>query len=222
MQNASAFVKFSHSPPSWLKTLTGKYITWEFTDREKVIYLTFDDGPHPDVTPQVLRLLSEYNASATFFVKGKNALEYPDLTHSIIEQGHALGNHTWDHADGWKTSSDMYLEQVKRCEKVVPSLLFRPPYGRIGPRQLLMLRRKGFRIILWSVLTGDFNYNTPANIMLARSLKSIKAGSIVVLHDSPAAAANCLFLLGEILKHFSLLGFAFRSINQESFNSKVK
>lgn len=200
-------------PPLWLKALTSRYILWEYPGVEKKIYLTFDDGPHCGITPAVVEMLAAFDARATFFVNGQQALRNPHLMLQLQVAGHSVGNHGWGHADGWKTSTREYLQDARLCGEVVDSPLFRPPYGRLTPGQLQGLRKAGFRIVMWSLLTGDFDPGGDKQQMLARCLKTIGPGSIVVFHDSPKAARNCLFLLEKVLAHFSAEGFGFEAIS---------
>lgn len=187
-------------------------MVWDLPLEKQKIFLTFDDGPHPEVTPQVLDLLDKYHARATFFMLGSNVERYPQLMRRIMEAGHSVGNHTWSHPDGWRTAQKEYLENVNRSAALIPSQLFRPPYGRLKPGQLRALRREGYNIIMWSFLTGDFRSDIAADILWRRALKAIHGGSVVVLHDSAKAAGNCLYLLEAILAHFSPQGFLFEPI----------
>jgi peptidoglycan-N-acetylglucosamine deacetylase len=210
-----------YHPPFWLKTLSSGIVTWECNRNQKKIYLTFDDGPHPRTTPSVLRLLSDYNARATFFILGRNARAYPGLADDILKSGHTLGNHTFSHRDGWKTSLKEYLDDVDNCSKIVNSWLFRPPYGRIGPVQLFKLRAMGYKVIMWSVLTGDYEICIQKEILLENSLSRIRNGSIVVMHESIKAANNCLFLLENILQHFSDRGYLFEALDEHQQDNCV-
>lgn len=205
-------MKYFHCPPFLLKALTSHAVVWDVPGKEKKIFLTFDDGPHPQVTPRVLELLDRYHAGATFFLLGRNVERFPQLMHTIIEAGHVVGNHTFSHPDGWRTSRKKYLDDVKQGAAFIPSALFRPPYGRVKPGQLRHLRRSGYQVVMWSFLTGDYRMDIPREILLERALKSIHKGSVVVLHDSPQATENCLFLLEAILDHFSQKGFVFEPL----------
>lgn len=154
------------------------------------VHLTFDDGPHPGITPWVLDLLAEHGAKATFFCLGKQAVAHPRLLERIEREGHALGHHTWDHPDGWRTGTKAYVENVLCGHEAIGGRLFRPPYGRIGPVQALLLRHR-FRIVLWDVLAGDFRPGADGGEVAAHVLGRSRPGSIVVLHDAPKSAA-CL------------------------------
>ncbi len=208
-------MKHFYHPPSWLKALTSQAIVWDLPLEKQKIFLTFDDGPHPEVTPQVLDLLDKYHARATFFLLGRNVERYPQLMDRILEAGHSVGNHSWSHPDGWRTAQKDYLENVSQSAALIPSRLFRPPYGRLMPGQLKALRRRGYHIIMWSFLTGDFRSDLAQDVLLQQAFKSIHGGSVVVLHDSLQAAGNCLVLLESILGHFSQQGFLFEPIGHQ-------
>ena len=144
--------------PGWLKRLY-KQCTWSIPVHEKIIYLSFDDGPHPAITPFVLDELKKYNAKASFFCIGKNVLAYPDVYKRIIDEGHAVGNHSFNHLNGWETNDAAYLDDIAEAKKYIDSYLFRPPYGRIRRFQLSQLSAKRFNLktIMWTVLSGDFD-----------------------------------------------------------------
>lgn len=205
-------MKRFHRPPGLLKMLISS-VVWELPLQQKKIFLTFDDGPHPEVTPEVLNLLARYQAEATFFMLGKNVEQYPELMTRVINEGHEVGNHSWSHPDGWKTQGKDYLEDVKRATAVIPSALFRPPYGRLKPRQYRQLRKANYQVVMWSYLTGDYRTDIPRDILLQRAVAAVAGGSVVVFHDSPQASGNCLFLLEAILNHFSLRGFTFEKLS---------
>ncbi|MFO7977676.1 MAG: polysaccharide deacetylase family protein [Bacteroidales bacterium] len=205
-------MKYFHRPPRLLKALFSQAMVWELPLEKQKIFLTFDDGPHPEITPRVLDLLDQYHARATFFLLGKNVASYPQLMHRILKAGHSVGNHTWSHPDGWRTSQKDYLGNVSQAAALIPSPLFRPPYGRLKPGQLRQLRRGGYQVVMWSYLTGDYRSDIAGQILLQRALQSIHSGSVVVLHDSAQAADNCLYLLEAILRHFSQQSFVFEPI----------
>lgn len=186
-------------------------LIWDINTNEKVIYLTFDDGPHPEITPQVLEILDKFNALATFFCVGENVSKYPDTFSLILSKGNRVGNHSYNHISGWKTSNKDYFESIKKADNFIKSDLFRPPYGRITPSQIKVLKRK-YSIIMWSVLTYDFNSNISKEQCLKNSIVNTKAGSIVVFHDSIKSEDNLLYALPLFLKHFSGEGFNFRVI----------
>ncbi|MEO6251970.1 MAG: polysaccharide deacetylase family protein [Ferruginibacter sp.] len=199
--------------PKWVRKLFGKSI-WEMPQTKKAIYLTFDDGPHPQLTSFVLDELSKFNASATFFCIGKNVVSNPGVFNRIIREGHAVGNHTYDHLDGWKTGNADYLENILAAKKHIDSDLFRPPYGRITWKQQRDLVRLGqhFKLIMWSVLSGDFDVTISPEQCCKNVLDNTKSGSVVVFHDSEKAAARIRYALPVVLKHFSEQGYIFEKI----------
>jgi len=177
---------------------------------EKKLYLTFDDGPLPTVTPHVLSILKQYNAKATFFCVGDNVSKHPQEYAQLLNEGHAVGNHTMHHIKGWKTGTNTFLDNVEQCRKVIESHLFRPPYGRIKGKQINALKDK-YTIIMWSLLSLDFEKNLNIKKALANLKRKTKAGSIIVFHDSIKAEKN----LKEILPQY------LQFINAQGFNCKV-
>jgi peptidoglycan/xylan/chitin deacetylase (PgdA/CDA1 family) len=182
--------------------------------KEKVIYLTFDDGPHPAATPFVLDTLKEYGAKATFFCIGKNVLDQPALYERIITEGHAVGNHTFNHLNGWKTADAVYMEDIAKAKKYIDSSLFRPPYGKITSFQLRLLAKDKFKMtpIMWTVLSGDFDVKLSKETCLLNVLTTASNGSIIVFHDSQKAFVNLQFVLPKVLNHFEQKGFRFEKI----------
>ena len=199
--------------PKWVSKLFYGSV-WEMPESQKAIYLTFDDGPHPLVTPFVLEELDKYDAKATFFCIGKNVAEHPGIFKKILDHGHAVGNHTHNHLNGWKTNNEHYLENILEARKYIDSPLFRPPYGRITPtqRKLLMQQHNSFKIIMWSVLSGDFDVTISPAMCCKNVLNKAKNGSIVVFHDSEKAYERLRYTLPEVLKYFSEQGFKFEKI----------
>jgi peptidoglycan/xylan/chitin deacetylase (PgdA/CDA1 family) len=186
-------------------------LIWRFKEREKIIYLTFDDGPIPEVTPWVLDLLKEFNAKATFFSVGDNAKKHPALLKKIISSGHSIGNHTMNHLNGWKTPDEKYFSNVSECSRFVNSKLFRPPYGRIKFSQIRKLK-KDFRIIMWDVLSRDYDSTLTGEQCFENVKSKAKPGSIIVFHDSIKAESRLRHALPETLKYFSDLGYKFQTI----------
>lgn len=191
--------------------------TWDLPTPAKVMYLTFDDGPHPVATPFVLDTLKKYNARATFFCIGKNVESHFDLYRRIIEEGHAVGNHTYDHLNGWNTDDGIYLDNIYKAKKIIDSHLFRPPYGRITKFQLKQLKADKYKLqpIMWSVLSGDFDDAVSGSECYGTVVKNSKEGSIVVFHDSEKAFPRLEYALPLVLEYFSAKGFEFRSINRK-------
>lgn len=198
--------------PELLKPLA-KDLLWHIDTSEKEIFLTFDDGPTPEVTELVLDLLHTYHAQATFFCLGKNVAQHPFIYNRILREGHSVGNHTFNHLDGWKTPVFSYLRDVVRAKEHIHSRLFRPPYGRITPGQVAALKKK-FTLVMWDVLSADFDYTNKPTRCLSHVLTHAKKGSIIVFHDSEKAKHNMLFALEGTLRELSLQGFIFRALKQ--------
>jgi len=198
--------------PSWFIKLNPSLV-WNIATKEKELYLTFDDGPHETATPFVLDQLKQYNAKATFFCIGKNVKDYPGIYARILDEGHAPGNHTFNHLNGWKTKSNLYVKDIAEAAKYVDSKLFRPPYGRISPFVSKMLRNKlGYKIIMWHILSGDFDRKLPPEKCTENVLLNAKPGSIIVFHDSTKAWERMSFALPKILKYFSDNDFSFKAL----------
>jgi peptidoglycan/xylan/chitin deacetylase (PgdA/CDA1 family) len=197
--------------PSLLKPLA-KDLLWHVETAQREVYFTFDDGPTPGVTEPTLDLLKQYNAKATFFCLGKNTDANPELFSGIALEGHTVGNHTYDHPDGWKTSQIAYLRNVLRARKTITSNLFRPPYGRITPAQVNALKNH-FQLVMWDVLSADFdNANSPQQCY-ENVVKNVTPGSIVVFHDSLKASTNMLYALERSLDYLSRDGYIFRALS---------
>ena len=184
---------------------------WRIPTTEKVLYLTFDDGPIPEVTPWVLDTLREAGAKGTFFCVGDNVRKYPDLYERICLEGHATGNHTFNHLNGWRTPDAVYLDNVAQCAGLVSSNLFRPPYGRVRAAQSAVLRRT-YKIVMWNVLSGDFDPGISSEKCLRHVVANAKSGSVVVLHDSLKANKHLRFVLPRALAYFSGQGYRFEPI----------
>jgi len=185
-----------------------EHLICEVSGKEKSLCLTFDDGPVPEVTPVILQILRERCVKALFFMVGENVQKNPGLFQAVVEEGHTIGNHTYHHLDGWKTPPAAYVEDVTRCNGLVNSRLFRPPYGRFTPSQYLMLRKK-YRFVMWSVLTQDYAHHITPEKCLDIALKSTCPGSIIVFHDSLKASEKILFALPRFLDHCLEKGYRF-------------
>jgi peptidoglycan/xylan/chitin deacetylase (PgdA/CDA1 family) len=199
--------------PKWvLKLFSGSI--WEMPENQKAIYLTFDDGPHPQITAFVLDELDKYGAKATFFCIGKNVAAHPGVFKRILEQGHGVGNHTYNHLDGWKTSNVKYLQNILEARNLIDSNLFRPPYGRITRKQRKLITQQDvpLKVIMWSVLSGDFDVSITPEICLDNVLKNTKSGSVIVFHDSEKAYERLQYALPAVLKYFSNKGYRFEKI----------
>lgn len=213
-------MKYLVKTPWWLKKLYPNY-KWEIPGNEKILYLTFDDGPHETITSFVLDALRKYNAKATFFCIGKNVVANPAVFRQIIDEGHAVGNHTFNHVNGWKASNKKYIDEVFEAAKYIDSNLFRPPYGRISRFQAKVLMQESkrqnitgrqFNIIMWSVLSGDFDISKKANECRDYVILNTLPGSIIVFHDSQKAWERLQAALPEVLDYFNKEGYQFKSI----------
>ncbi|HZJ37029.1 MAG TPA: polysaccharide deacetylase family protein [Gillisia sp.] len=235
-------------------------LLWNLPKTGNTLYLTFDDGPIPKVTPWVLTLLKEYHAKATFFCIGENIVKHPEIFDQILADGHKVGNHSFNHLNGWKTPFSSYVENVQKAEEIIFEKqeardknrdfrsekivkrgekkesgdkkqdfktenieergekkdknirLFRPPYGKITPKQIKILQGQGFKIVMWEVISGDFDANISAENCLNNVLKNSKPGSIVVFHDSIKASAKLKEVLPKVLEYFHQKGFEFKAI----------
>jgi peptidoglycan/xylan/chitin deacetylase (PgdA/CDA1 family) len=196
--------------PSIIRQLLPKSLIWNIKSQRK-LYLTFDDGPVKEVTPVVLRILKEYNAKATFFCVGDNVRKNPEIFKQIIEEGHSVGNHTFSHLNGFKVPAEVYYQDTVRCSEYVLSNLFRPPHGRMSWSQYKMVN-KAYRIVLWSVLTGDYNIKLSKEKVAGNAIRHSRDGSIIVFHDSIKASERMLYALPLVLEHFTGLGYSFEKI----------
>lgn len=203
--------------PLWLQKLFPNRI-WQMNKVEKKIYLSFDDGPHPLHTPFVLDTLKKYKAKATFFCIGNNVGLYPEIFKRIIEEGHAIGNHTQRHLNGKKTDDETYIKDIQEASKYIDSNLFRPPYGHITSFQakIITTLNRPYKIIMWTVLSGDFDQSISQQRCLENVLFKTTNGSIVVFHDSEKAAEKMKATLPAVLKNFSEKGFSFEKITEDS------
>ena len=199
--------------PNLLKPLASDLV-WDIKTEEKELFLTFDDGPDPDVTPQVLDILESYDAKATFFCVGRNVEKHPALFNLIMDSGHSVGNHTFDHEKGWETSVYPYLRSTLRCSQWVNSSLFRPPYGKISLQQTNALKKR-YKLIMWDVVSADFDASISPERCLSNVIDNAKAGSIVVFHDSQKCREKVLYALPRVLEHFAGRGYRFSKITPE-------
>lgn len=195
-----------------LITAAFPHYVWNIETEEKSIFLTFDDGPHPEATTFVLDELKKYNANATFFCVGKNVNLYPEVYTRILNEGHAVGNHTFNHLNGWKTGDKKYLDDVREAAKYIDSLLFRPPYGKLGRFKAQQIKAFGMHVVMWSVLSGDFDSSLSAEKCRDNVILNAKEGSIVVFHDSEKSFTRMKGALPAVLQYFSEKGFSFKSL----------
>jgi peptidoglycan/xylan/chitin deacetylase (PgdA/CDA1 family) len=200
--------------PFWLKMLYPDCL-WDYKKNSngKKIYLSFDDGPHPEATPFVLEQLKKFNAKASFFCIGKNVIAEAAIYKRILMEGHKVGNHSFDHLNGWKTDSKVYLENIEKARRLIDSDLFRPPYGRATAFQIRNLKVKlRYKIVMWDVLSGDFDPVVDGQIAAERVIRNSKSGSIVVFHDSAKAFPVLKTALPAVLAYFSDNGYSFEKI----------
>ena len=202
---------------SFIKKIFSKYI-WDIPNTENKIYLTFDDGPIPEITEWVLEELKKYNAKATFFCIGDNIEKHPEIFKKVIHEGHAIGNHTFNHLNGWETTTENYIQNVKLAETANRKLntvncnLFRPPYGKIKSSQSNRLIQLGYKIIMWDVLSADFDPTISPEKCLKNVIPNVESGSIIVFHDSLKASPNLKYTLPRTLEFLSKKGFVFDAI----------
>ena len=184
---------------------------WVFSRSTNSVYLTFDDGPIPEVTPWVLDELKKHGAKATFFCIGDNITKHPEILKRILAEKHAVGNHTYNHLNGWKTETSEYIENVLKCEATIKAnsdsgayqdskVLFRPPYGRIKSSQAKLLQNKGYKIVMWEIISYDFEAGISEEECLQNVLGKIRPGSVVVFHDSLKAEKNLRYVLPKVLE----------------------
>ena len=207
-----------------IKRIFPNYV-WDIPNRENKIYLTFDDGPTPEITEWTLEQLKKYDAKATFFCIGNNIEKHPDIFQKIIDDNHAVGNHTFNHLKGWETDTNEYVENTRRCsllmrekgkgirDKGAAFELFRPPYGKIKTSQSRTLHRLGYKIIMWDVLSRDFDKTITPEKCLDNVLQHIESGSIIVFHDSVKAAQNLKYVLPKTLTFLKEKGFVCAKID---------
>jgi len=202
---------FLAKTPTIIKKYYPKLI-WDLPNDDNKIYLTFDDGPVPEITGWVLDLLMEHNIKATFFCIGDNVNKHSQIYQRILAEGHAVGNHTYNHLNGWKTSKGEYIKNVIECQKVVGSKLFRPPYGRIKKPQLNTLSLR-YKIVMWDVLSGDFDENLTPKKCYENVVENTVSGSIIVFHDSLKAERNLKYALPKAVEYLMTKGFVFEKLN---------
>ena len=215
--------------PLVVKKMFPNYV-WDIATDEQIIYLTFDDGPTPEITEWTLKTLDEFNAKATFFCIGNNVEKHPEIFQQILNDGHSIGNHTHNHIKGWKTSTEDYVANVLKAQEVMSSEfrvqssefneksdskisnLFRPPYGQLKNKQGKALRKLGYNIIMWDVIAFDWEAAISSEKCLNNVLTKTENGSIVVFHDSVKTSKHLQFVLPKVLEYFSEKGFVFKAI----------
>lgn len=186
-------------------------LLWRMPKGERKIYLTFDDGPHPTITPQVLGILKDFNAKATFFCVGNNVKKYKETFDMIIKDGHSVGNHTYNHEKGWNTRTKDYVDSVHKAHGLIKSVLLRPPHGRITSTQIRALKYD-FSLVAWSVISYDWDKTLTPDDCLKNVIKNSGDGSIIVFHDSEKAVGNMIPTLRKVLQYYSNKGFSFERL----------
>jgi peptidoglycan-N-acetylglucosamine deacetylase len=197
-----------YSAPYWIRAIYPKNLTWRIPTSRKEVFLTFDDGPVPEVTPLVLGILKKYNVKATFFCVGENVQKYPEVFDLLLKDGHAIGNHTYHHVKAWKTDFNTYLSEVEECNILVKSSLFRPPHGQIN-RMLVRNLSADYQLIMWSALTGDYDKKLSGSRCLENAVKNTKPGSIIVFHDSVKALERMQHALPLYIEYCLNEGYSF-------------
>ncbi|MET0461590.1 MAG: polysaccharide deacetylase family protein [Chitinophagaceae bacterium] len=208
-------MKYFIKTPWWLKKIFASY-TWSVPVKKDVLFLTFDDGPHPEITGFVLDELKKHNAKATFFCIGKNVLAYPEMYKRILDEGHAVGNHTQHHLNGWQTDNRKYLADVFEATRYIDSPMFRPPYGRITTFQARNLRdamkNEQAKVIMWDVLSADFDETLSGEDCLKNVVLNAGKGSVIVFHDSEKAFTRLKYSLPKVLDFFEAKGYKFEKL----------
>lgn len=216
----------------WIKTnwLIKKWFSeyfWDIPNTNNSVYLTFDDGPTPEITPWVLEVLKQNDIKATFFCVGNNIKKHPEIVQQIISDGHRIGNHTLDHVKGWQTETKKYIENITLCETIIEqqlandtgfkshteSKIFRPPYGKITAKQSEKVLGLGYKIIMWDVLTIDYDKNITPSQCLKNATQKVNSGSIIVFHDSIKAFENLEYTLPKAITIWKEKGFNFDVID---------
>jgi peptidoglycan/xylan/chitin deacetylase (PgdA/CDA1 family) len=197
---------YPDSIPDWFSNLFKSY-HWHGDRKKKTVYLTFDDGPTPIVTEFVMQELDKHGFQASFFCIGDQVAKNPEIYDLVQERGHRVGNHTHNHLDAWTSKKDTYLENVSKCSQLVASKLFRPPYGHLTPKVANALKEKGFKIVLWDVISGDFDRKRSSVSCLKNLKKNTRNGSVVVFHDSDKAFKKLQEILPPYLKFLKKNGW---------------
>jgi len=196
------------STPFWVRMLFPSGLTWQGSDTEGAVYLTFDDGPHPEITAFVLDQLKQAGAVGTFFCIGENVKRYPNIFGRIKSEGHQIGNHTYNHLNGWNTSTENYLQNYEMADRLIGSSLFRPPFGKITKKQVVALRNHNpdINIVMWGAVTGDFDVSNSGECCTNIALQHLKPGKIIVMHDSEKAFPRLKVMLPAVLDYIKKEG----------------
>ena len=202
-----------YSAPFWIRAILPKGLVWRVPTSRREVFLTFDDGPVPDVTPLVISILKKYNVKATFFCVGENVQKYPEVFRMLLENGHTVGNHTFHHVKAWNTDYSTYLSEVDECNQLVKSKLFRPPHGQIN-RKIARKLRKDYNIIMWSALTGDYDKKLSNEKCLANAINNTAPGAVIVFHDSLKALEHMEYALPKYIEYCLGKGFTFGRLEE--------
>lgn len=193
---------------------------WDIPNDDNVVYLTFDDGPTPDVTEWVLSVLAQHEVKATFFCIGNNIEKHPEIFRKVIEGGHTIANHTYNHRNGWNTENEVYMENIEATEQSIArhsglgrTVLFRPPYGKIKGTQANEVRNCGYRIVMWDVLSADFDRTITPEKCLQNVIRNTRSGSVIIFHDSVKAFPNLEYALPRAIEYLKGKGYHFEAIN---------
>lgn len=197
--------------PKIVEKFYSKWV-WRIDTEQNELFLTFDDGPHPTITPAVLSMLKKYDAKATFFCIGDRVKRYPEVYNQILAEGHAVGNHTQHHLNGWKVSNETYMTDIKEADEFIKSSLFRPPYGRIKKGQSKKVLEQGKKIVMWTVLSGDYSKKLSPQEVAKRVSIPFEKGAIYLFHDLEKAEKNMFFALGKLLEEALHQGFSMKKI----------
>ncbi|EDP72472.1 GlcNAc deacetylase-related protein, carbohydrate esterase family 4 protein [Flavobacteriales bacterium ALC-1] len=207
--------------PGFVKTLFPNFV-WNIATDNKELYLTFDDGPTPEITDWVLQTLKPYKAKATFFCIGNNIEKHPEIFKNIIAEGHTIGNHTYNHLKGWKHKTKNYIKDTERNQALINSkfanhdssieTIFRPPYGKFKTKQSKKLQELGYKIVLWDILSYDWDKSVSEETCLKNVTSTAKEGSIIVFHDSVKASRNLKYALPKVLEYYHEKGYVFKAL----------
>jgi len=202
-----------YTVPSFIQRIFPSLV-WRYVQADSV-YLTFDDGPVPEATPYVLDLLQDYNAKATFFCIGDNVRKHPEIYQRVLDEGHAVGNHTYSHPHAWKTDANTYMSDIEQAAGYIDSRLFRPPYGKLWPRQAQAISQT-YDVVMWDVLSGDYDPKLTPQQCLHNVTKHTKAGSVIVFHDSVKAIEKLKIILPKVLQHCHNQGWLMAAITSKT------
>jgi peptidoglycan/xylan/chitin deacetylase (PgdA/CDA1 family) len=203
---------FKYTIPAFLQWLMPSY-TWKVHTNDKQLFLTFDDGPHPQITPWVLNQLALADAKATFFCVADNVKKYPEIYQKILTEGHSVGNHTFHHLKGWKTKNEDYFADIEMAENYIHSNLFRPPYGKMKRSQAAEILKR-YQIVMWNRLSCDYEQHLDMATSMSQ-MKKVSNGSILVFHDSEKAFKNLQVLLPELLNYYQTNGWEMKAITSK-------